>query len=232
MQLPWKELKSLRAKNNDLFFVTEKGEEFPVKPDQLKEAFKTWHHHAPGNSKKAAFDYFNEEKFVLKLNLFLTIFLAGGISAIFLSDGFQTLHCNFLLEKTEMTKTANAEITKIKKNRRGNIVWDLNFKTENGQELSGRRQAVNPEAAVHNPGKKDSSATVIYSTEEPKCFDVSTRLNEKVLPKAQRWFTTEFTLGFGAFFALVTIFLCPWLITRIRKKHPHKEIVEKIYAEL
>lgn len=232
MQLPWKELKTLRVKNEKIFAVTTGGDRHEIAANELTEFFKTWKHHSPDVAKKAAFDYFNEEKFVHKLNLFLVLFLAGGISTIFLSDGFQTLRCNYLLEKVEQTKIASAEITKIKKNRRGNIVWDLAFTTAEGKALTGRRQIVNPDASIHDPGKFPSKATVIYSTEDNSCFDVSTRLNENVLPRAQRWFTTEFTLGFGGFFALVCLALCPWLVRRIREERPNKDVVENLYHTL
>lgn len=234
----------------------------------LKEFLNNWHKSSPGEAKKAAFDYFANDNTFLKVLFVLNILLHGGAAAIFLSDGLQNVHCNQLLSKPALSQSATAQITKVKKDRRGNFNWDLTFSTADGKQISGRRTAINPDAAVTyetktlqkaapagstsftidkkmNATEKSAvsaemtttetiptSALVVYASQDLKCWDVSIDSKTAKLPFGHRWFVAQFTLGFGSFFGLVCLAVTFFLFRRIRRVHPHKEILEKIYLQM
>ena len=54
------------------------------------------------------------------------VLFVGGLAVIFLSDAFHTKRCTALLNNGKIT---SALIEKIKKNRRGKFIWNLNFKS-------------------------------------------------------------------------------------------------------
>lgn len=134
------------------------------------------------------------------------VFFVGGLAVIFLSDAFHTKRCTKLLNDG---KTTSAQIEKIKKNRRGQFVWKLYFKTVDGAEIHGTRVALN-----HNgKGNPVGTPTVIYSNENLSCWDLSMKPGEKALPIAARTLTLQFTLILGwclAFMALVGTIYAFW----------------------
>lgn len=240
----WKELAGIDSRDGrtiTLLGKDRKATTLELSPDGteafLRELFKTWFQHQPGEARKAAFDYFSEEKTFKRILLFLSLFILGGISLIFLTDGLHNLHCNRLLEDASQTQVTRSTISKIKKNRRGNFVWDLEFQGVDGKLVHGRRTPVNPQAlsgeapsgTTPAPG---TSATVIQSNVDPACWDLSLVDGQNVPPKAQRWFTTNYTLGFGGFFGAACLVLTPLIWRRLRRKLPYRDVVERIYHSL
>ncbi len=77
-----------------------------------------------------------------------------------------------------------------------------------------------------------SSAYVLYSPQNLNCWDVSIDSSTPRLPFGHRWFVAQFTLGFGAFFGVVCLFVTIFLYSRITRIHPHRELFEKIYQSI
>lgn len=189
--------------------------------------FTDWHQRDPEKARKAAFDYFSEERAMKWVWLVLSITLLGGLALVFLADGLNMLRCNRLLHGPE-TEVAQATITKIKKDRRGGYNWDLSFTTHAGAQMQGRRTAV-----AHEGGKPlgpdPTLATVVYAREDASCWDVSLRNFERALPEAQRRLNLTFTLLFGACFAVAAVVCTAISVFTLRRTRPHKEIVREIY---
>lgn len=234
----------------------------------LPEFIQSWARTNAGAAKKALFDYFSNDNTFLKVLFVLNLLLHGGAAAIFLSDGLQNIRCNQLLTQPTLSQSATAQITKVKKDRRGNFNWDLTFLTTEGKQISGRRTAVNPDAAITYETKTlkkaapvgstsfttnnkmnateqsavsvemtttetiPTSALVVYAPQNLKCWDVSIDSKTAKLPYGHRWFVAQFTIGFGSFFGLVCFAITVFLYTRIRRVHPHKELLEAIYQKL
>ncbi len=220
---------------------TQSGSKIPLHLDErglenyLSDLFRTWKMRDAGAAKKAAFDYFSKEQLFFWVLFSLNILLNAGASLIFLADGIKERSCNILLDNPTALSTV-AQISKIKKDRKGNFVWDLSFTTSGGALIQGRRTAVNPTAGILPSGESDitkpTSARVVYSAKNTSCWDVSLDRDIAKVPSAHRWFMTQFTLGFGSFFGVVFLVLTYFITRKLREPRPHRTLVEKIYHSL
>lgn len=217
----------LRSDSNTQFIRTSDSKA----QEKIEETIAKWKAEDRIGTKKAVFDYISDDRLFYTFLFGLVFFVVGGISMIFLTDGIQTHRCTEKLIR-EDAELAQATITKIKKNRRGNIVWDLNFVTKEGAEIKGRRTAIVPESANYTPGKKEAFTTVVYAPNYLECWDISLKMGEKHLPLAQRRFSASFTMGFGSFFAIAWLALSLFLWKRTTVRRPFMEELKVLYEKI
>lgn len=142
-----------------------------------------------------------------------SLFIITGFAVLLLADGIKTLHCNGLLEHGE---TAPATVHNVKKNRRGLLVWDVEFTTKTGQVIRGKRASISQVKDDH--GQPTEDITVVYSPEDTGCWDLSTIPHTNAAPLAARRFGQVMTLGFGSFFAFLGTVLSAWSAWKLLRK--------------
>lgn len=234
MQIKTGELKTFTAissKHLKLIYANGKSEIKNIQEfnsQSIKELFLDWKISNKEAAKKNAFDYINNDRTLLLVLFFLNLFILGGISLIFLVDGINTIHCNRLLT-SDSSRLLDADILKIHKNRKANIIWTLKGTTETGIIIEGKRTAVNPEAAIHSPGHLTSQATIIYSTQDISCWDLSLEFGKNKLPIAQREFLERYTIGFGSFFVVLWAIIGIHLGKKIFIRKPFLTEITEIY---
>lgn len=234
LTLFWKDLQTLKAADSESVFLLKKnGQKVGIwlEKEQMEKflsaAIAAWGKVDKTAARKVAFDYGTRESSVGWIWFALAIGFPGLLCSMLLSDGYHTLNCTRAFERN--AKITNARLVDakgfihgIKKNRRGNFIWNMEFKTESGQTLHGVREAPITTEIGGPPG---GSPTVIYSPENPQCWDLSLKHDELVLNERQRHFITVMDLGFGWMFFLVSAIAIALSILRIRQKNPFREAV-------
>lgn len=238
--IPWGDLARLKVGDaHALYFVRKNGQEFGVWLESadmerfLPQALEQWKLADRDTALKATFDYGSEEPSIGWIWLALTLGFPGLLATMLLSDGYHELKCNRMLEQGTVTQ---AQVVKIKKNRRGNFIWTLEFIASNGEKVMGTREAPMHNNAGHPTGSTSTSinaepsdqTTIIYGADAPKkCWDLSMKTGELALNEKQRHFTVLMDLSFGWMFAIIAAVGAFFSIRRIRRRNPYREIVKQ-----
>lgn len=225
----WTELTAMRPDHGDsIHFMRTNKQELGVWLDAeqmnpfLTAAIAEWGKHSKEIARKATFDYGASESAVGWIWLVLSLVFPGMIALTLLTDGYHEIACNALFEHASI---APAKILKIKKNRRGNFIWQLEFETATGQKITGTREAALANSEGQPIGSKDN-VTVVYAAERPNCWDLSMKQGEAAPNRKQRHFTVLMDLSFGWMFAIVGAITTVLSIARLRRKHPFRETVK------
>ena len=190
-------------------------------PAFINEFFEVWGTRSHGQATKAAFDYSSNERTLAWLWVVMSLLFPGMLAVLLLGDGIETAMCSRQLNEGSL---ANAQVLKVKKNKRGNFTWNLEFKTASGQTVTGKRISfVYDEKG--NPTTKD--VTVVYAAANPKCFDLSMVVGQNAVNRRQRAFTVFLTLPLGIGFAVTTIVGLLIGVLRLRRRTPYaKEVMQ------
>ena len=144
--IPWHDVTGLRAgRGNCVYLVRSNKQSFgvwlsPADLDAfLSAAIAAWGKVSPEAARKAAFDYGTAAQSVGWIWLVVSLIFPGMLALILLSDGYHELHCNRKLGATG--QVAQAHVTRIKKNRRGNFIWTMEFDTADGHHVKGTRES-------------------------------------------------------------------------------------------
>lgn len=233
--LPWSEIKGLapgRGETLTLLPRSRKFKKMPVALDEknmsgfLTELFATWGRESRGAAAKAAFDYANNPKSVGWIWIAMSLIFPGLMALMLLGDGLGSLMCSQRLEREGVT--AQAQVHKIKKNRRGNFTWNLEFKTGAGQTITGKRVAF-----VYDPkGKPTDEVTVVYAASDVSCWDVSMKPGVNAVNMRQRVFSEWMTLSFGGAFGICALAGILVGVLRIRRRFPFAEVVREAGTRL
>lgn len=194
-------------------------------PEFISALFDAWGVRHYNEAAKAAFDYSNNERTLAWLWVAMSLLFPGMLSILLLGDGIETAMCSRQLAEGSLS---TAQVLKVKKNKRGNFTWNLEFKTADGQAVTGKRIAF-----VHDPqGKPTGDVTVVYAAANPKCFDISMVSGQNAINMRQRAFTTYLTLPLGFAFAVTTIVGVLIGALRLRRRVPYAEEVSQAGALL
>lgn len=135
-----------------------------------------------------------------------SIFIVLGFGVLLLSDAAHILRCKRALEKPG-TQLVQATLLKEKKNRRGNLLWDLKFHPAGAEAMQGRREAFERVFGTHKPG---DTIPITYPPSAPECWDLSISSAEPKAYVANQNFTISVNGAFGLFFTVCGILLSLW----------------------
>lgn len=203
-------------------------------PDKMKafltEAVAAWGTHDRDTALKAAFEYGLNERSMGWVWLVLSIFFPAFLSAMLLVDGYHIDTCMPLL-RDPSAKSAIAQVLKVKKDRRGEMVWTLQFQTDAGHTVHGLRTSY---AGMDEKGRPIGEPRVVYSPSRPSCWDLASHplidqtssQNEKIsISRKELQFNTAMAWGFGALFAVLGVLGVIWSTMKICRRHPFHETV-------
>jgi len=206
----------IRVKGSRAVTVWLTGEELQ---SFLADLLIHWKQAEPLYAKKAVFDYSTEERNLWWVWLSVAIVAVGGLGFSLLGDGLQSLHCSRLLK--EAGTHVPAKVLKTKKDRRGNINWDVEFTTSSDQTVQGWRVPLVPKGydlPTENVG-------VLYAADDTRCWDLTRSAQDPSVNWAQRRFLSTMALGFGSIFSVTSIFMTLISVYKLRRKRPFKEVV-------
>lgn len=235
--IPWSELARLKPGRGEWIELvprTRKHERLPVSlgaaemTSFIRDLFATWGRHSRGVAAKAAIDYSANARTVGWLWISMSLLFPGLMTLLLLSDGIESRACSAKIMSSGVV--TQGQIHKVSKNKRGNFVWDLEFKTADGQTITGKRTPFVYDEKGYP--KTDSEITVVYAASSPRCFDLSMRPGENAVNMRQRVFTEWLTLAFGTTFGLVMLVGIVVGILGLRKRPPFAEAVKEAGAEL
>jgi hypothetical protein len=229
LDIPWRELTRVEPGRGETVNLVPRGrQKIAVWLDAarmnafLTEAFAAWKRVDRGAALKAASDYASAGRATGWAWIGLGLAFPAMLALILLIDGYHTLACNRLLENG---KTAPAQITKIKKDRRGNYVWQLRFEAITA---SGPRIIEGPRTAFTRSDEKPIDLTVVYSPENLACWDISLEPGKNAINWRQRHLTLLMTMTFGWAFAIIAAIALKIGIGKLRRKYPFREVFEEI----
>jgi hypothetical protein len=233
LDVPWKELARVEPGRGETVSLVPRGRQKiavwldPARMNEfLTAAFGAWKRVDRGAALKAASDYAAAGRATGWAWIGLGLAFPGMLAVILLIDAFHTLDCNRLLETG---KTAPAQITKLKKDRRGNYVWQLKFEAETA---GGTRVVEGPRTAFTHSDEKPANITVVYSPENLGCWDLSLEPGKNAINWRQRHLTLLMTMTFGWAFAIIGLIALKIGIGRLRKKYPFREVFEQMSGQL
>lgn len=225
VKIEWTALKTIKTGRGAPMFLVAQGHQplaVWIDPKQmpafLDTFFKQWAKKNAEAARKAAFDYSEDHKTIGWVWLVLSLMFPAMLALGLLIDGYQTLSCNRLLQNGQVT---SAKVLKVKKNRRGNFTWNLEFKTSQGETISGKRVAYFYDAK----GNPEGGVSVVYSPTSKSCWDISLKSGQNALNQNQRDFSMFMTLTFGWIFAVIAAFSIWISVTRLRRKPAFREQV-------
>lgn len=228
--LPWGEIKNLVPGRGETLTLTPRSRKSPrisIALDEknmsgfLHELFAVWGRHSRGTAAKVAFDYGNNSNSVGWIWIVMSLIFPGLMALMLLGDGFGSLMCSRKLEREGTV--AQAQVQKVKKNKRGNYTWNLEFKTAAGEAINGKRVAYVYDAK----GNPTGGVTVVYAESDLSCWDVSMKPGINAVNMRQRVFSEWMTLSFGGAFGLCALAGVIVGIWRLRKRFPHAALVRE-----
>lgn len=230
------ELKNLEGTTHSCIVVKEDGtkhaKEMPASEFGafLKNLFLDWGKRDPSKAiaeaTRLSRQGTQDSRYLAWMWVAMSIAFPGMLGLGLLADGYQNMRCTKALETAKM---ADGRLLKVKKNRRGNFTWDLEFTTAAGNVIKGRRVPFTFDEQGH---PLPEGFTVLYSDHDADCWDVSVKKGEIALNQRQRLFTRWMTIGFGYTFCLIALLGLLWGVRKLRFRNPYGADLERVAEEL
>lgn len=180
------------------------------------ELFRRYRAQNPDAAKKAAYDHIEAQKSFVAVALLVSVFFTAPLSVVLLKDSREQFHCTRVLQG--QSQLGDMQVVKAKKKRKGHYILDLEFVTPDGFKIQGRDQIITQDETTI-----PKSVPVVYSPAEPSCWSLTPGLTGKEPNWAKRRFFGAFTMLFGGFFLLVSLYGIGWGLLRWRQKRPYSE---------
>lgn len=190
----------------------------------LKELFQRWAKVDGYRAQKVAFDYSSNTRSIGIISMAMALCFPLALAVLFLADGFKTLNCNSKLIKEGVLQPA--QIVKIKKNRRSDFIWQLEFKTQDGAAVHGTRTSL-----LHDEkGGPLQDVQVVYAPSDLSCWDLNKNSAQKDVNFVHRNFYMHFNLVFGIGFAVLGVLVFGYGLARYRFKPAYQAIIAKVFS--
>lgn len=184
----------------------------------LLELFRRWQAADAESARKGAFDYAEDRKGLCGLILAVCLLFTGPMAVALLNDSWKHSSCTQMLEQP--VQNGNIEVTKVKKEKKGQYILKLAFTAPNGTVIKGEERWL-----TENENEIPKSLPIIYSAAQPECWAMTTTGNEISWAK-RRYFSTVAGM-FGLFFLVITIYGLLWSIARLIWLPPFREEIRK-----
>jgi hypothetical protein len=175
--------------------------------------FQRWRRVQHELAKKAAFDYIDGQKGFVSVAFFLSLFFGLPLAVGFLADSQNQFYCTKVLQQN--AAVGEMQVTKFKKKRKGHYILDLSFTAPNGTVITGKDQLITTDET-----KIPKSVPVVFSSEQPSCWSLTPNLVGSEVNWAKRRYFGSFTLMFGLFFLISSIYGLIWSAPRLFRKKP------------
>ena len=143
-----------------------------------------------------------------------SLFLVSGFGVVLMIDALHMLHCKKMIspERLSQITLLQGKVFKEKKNRRGNLVWQIEFIRPDGTVVHGKREAFEH---IQGRRKAGDAVSIVDIPEAPACWDVSTSEQKPMVYRARQTFAISISGGFGIFFLLCGALLTFWSSRRL-----------------
>lgn len=189
----------------------------------LLELFRRWKAADPEAAKKAAFDYFDGQKGFVAVAFVASLFFSLPLAVGLLADSRNQFYCTSVLQKHSVV--GSMDVTKFKKKRKGHYILDLAFTAPNGAVIQGRDQVITTDETTI-----PKSVPVVYSPENPECWSLTPNLEGTEVNWAKRRYFGAFTLMFGTFFLVTSIWGIGWSIARWSRPRPFRRELAALFS--
>jgi hypothetical protein len=230
VDIPWSELKSLRTgRSGSLYLVPRRGShqklEVWLEGEEMRRFlahfFEAWGKIDRPAAAKASFDYVADHKTIGWLWIAMSLLFAGMLAMLLLADAYNTLGCNKHFEAGAFSAVP-AQVTKVKKDKRGSVVWTLAFTSADGVEHKGKR----PAFVFDEKGNPVGDVKVLVANADSSCWEVPVNAEGNRVNMSQRKFSMQLSMMFGWVFVVITALGVAAGIARLRRKLPYRETIE------
>lgn len=184
----------------------------------LPEIFRRWSAVDPEAAKKAAFDYAEDRRGFCKLVLAVCLLFTGPMAVALVNDSWKQTSCSRVLAQS--TTPGNVTVAKIKKEKKGQYILDLQFTAANGQLVKGTERWISEEE-----DKIPKMMPMVYAPEQPECWALTDEKGQ--LSWAKRRYFAAVSGMFGVFFLALTLYGLIWSIVRLVRIPPFRDEIRK-----
>lgn len=188
----------------------------------ILEFLQRWRVRYPDAAKKAAFDYVDAQSGFTVVAFVSCLFFSLPLAVGLLADSQNQFSCSKVLH--EHSQVGSMDVVKFKKKRKGHYILDLAFTAPDGTKVIGQDQVITLDETTI-----PKTVPVIFSPENPKCWSLTPNLTGTEVNWARRRYFGAFTLLFGSFFLLVSLYGLGWSLMRFLRKRPFgAEIIKAV----
>lgn len=209
--LPYRKKISIRGKGSRSLLPAEDAGDLP-------EIFRRWSAANAETARKGAFDYAEDRKGFSRLTIAVCLLFTGPMAVALLNDSWKQSSCTTRLQQE--VQPGQIDVTKVKKEKKGQYILKLAFTAPNGQTITGQERWI-----TQDENSIPKSLPIIYSPAEPECWAMTTTGTE--ISWAKRRYFAAVSGMFGAFFLALTIYGLLWAAGRLLWLPPYREEVLK-----
>jgi hypothetical protein len=181
----------------------------------LLEFLQRWKVRHPDAAKKAAFDYVDGQSGFVAVAFVASLFFALPLAVGLLADSRNQFSCTKILQENH--QVGAMDVVKFKKKRKGHYILDLEFTAPDGTKITGRDQVITQDETTI-----PKTVPVVYSPEKPACWSLTPNLSGTEVNWAKRRYFGAFTLLFGTFFLVISLYGIFWALARWSRKRPFR----------
>jgi hypothetical protein len=194
----------------------------PEQKELLLGLFRGWKERQPESAKKAAFDYVDGQKGFVPLAFIACFFFSLPVAVGLLADAKDQFVCGAVLR--EGTALGTMDVIKVKKQRKGDYILDLEFTAPDGEKIRGHDQLI-----TEDETKIPKQVPVVYSPARPSCWSLPPDLKGTQVNWAQKRYFGFFTLFFGGFFLVISLLGIAWSAGHWFRKRPFRKEIAQLF---
>lgn len=221
--IPWADIAGIYFPvfGNRPFLRTHSNAKFPLPQarEELKNAlhifYKEWHQHYPQAAKKNGFDYGESPKSGAGLMIAISVLFCFLLGGVLVQEASTQRNCSQALSAGPVL--VDAELLKLKKRQQGNFTVNLQFQTQTGETIQGKRLTLKK----YQRGDADPTRfSVVYAATEPACWVMSEEYGKNDINWAKRRYTEAFDMLVGLSFLIIGALGVILGVSRLRQTRP------------
>ncbi|GEM_PF-1622024 len=134
-----------------------------------------------------------------------------GFGILLSIDALHMIHCKRAMVP-ERLSLLDGKVLKEKKNRRGALVWTVEFTRPDGTPVTGKREGFQHLYGMKKPG---DHVPILNVEGAPECWDISTQADRPAAYEGRQNFAITISGGFGVFFILSGAALSVWSFRKL-----------------